>query len=152
MNGVNFITLDDVYGTVSSEQATRFEKEVKKGLPIILCMHCPFDTPAVHLASDRFWRRKDLKGIYDMSAWQQSFKDDVTKDFVAWLKAQPLLKAILAGHLRLDVQDRFSPTAMEYDVGGNFLFHGEELATRRHDRRAFRARCRGAPPTRPPCQ
>ncbi len=29
--------------------------------------------------------------------------------------------------LHIDVRDRFSPTAMEYVVGGNFMFHGEEL-------------------------
>jgi hypothetical protein len=48
-------------------------------------------------------------------------------DFAAYLKAQPLLKGILAGHLHIDIQDRFSPTAMEFLVGGNFLFHGEEI-------------------------
>ena len=32
----------------------------------------------------------------------------------------------LAETLRL-VQDRFSPTAMQYVVGGNFLFHGQEV-------------------------
>ena len=46
---------------------------------------------------------------------------------VAYLKAQPLLKGVLAGHLHIDVADRFSPTAMEYVVGGNFLFHGAEI-------------------------
>ena len=38
-----------------------------------------------------------------------------------------LLKGILAGHLHITVQDRFSPTAMQYVVGGNFMFHGQEI-------------------------
>lgn len=62
-----------------------------------------------------------------MSKWRASYKDAATADFVAWLKAQPLLKGILAGHLHVDVQDRFSPTAVEYVVAGNFLFHGQEI-------------------------
>ena len=33
----------------------------------------------------------------------------------------------LGGHLHLTVQERFSPTAMQYVIGGNFLFHGQEV-------------------------
>ena len=53
--------------------------------------------------------------------------DVVTRDFIASLRREPLLKAILAGHLHITVQDRFSPTAMQYVVGGNFMFHGQEV-------------------------
>lgn len=35
--------------------------------------------------------------------------------------------AVLAGHIHVTVADRFSPTAIEYVVGGNFLFHGQEI-------------------------
>ena len=70
---------------------------------------------------------KNLKEIKDTSGWKESYKDSVTSDFVSYLKSQPLLKGILAGHLHFDVQDRFSPSAMEYVVGGNFLFHGQEV-------------------------
>lgn len=49
-------------------------------------------------------------------------------DFYAYLEAQPLLKAVLAGHIHVTVADRFSPTAIEYVIGGNFLFHGQEIS------------------------
>ncbi|MBP5511428.1 MAG: metallophosphoesterase [Kiritimatiellae bacterium] len=127
VNGVNFVTLDNVYNTVTTDQATRFEAEVKKGLPIILCMHCPFGTPHITRCANRYWRRRDLKGVLDVRNWKPHYKDSVTTDFVAYLKAQRLLKGILAGHLHIDIQDRFSPTAMEFLVGGNFLFHGQEI-------------------------
>lgn len=127
VNGVNFVSLANVDGTVSVEQATRFEAEVKKGLPIILCMHCPFGTAKINRAATKFWARKDLKGVPDVSRWKERHRDPATKDFVAYLRAQPSLKGILAGHLHIDIQDRFSPTATEYLVGGNFLFHGEEI-------------------------
>jgi hypothetical protein len=29
--------------------------------------------------------------------------------------------------MHLTACDRFSPTAMQYIVGGNFMFHGEEV-------------------------
>ena len=54
-------------------------------------------------------------------------EDSVTREFLAYLKGEPLLKAILAGHLHLAVQERFSPTAIQYVVGGNFMFHGQEI-------------------------
>lgn len=127
VNGVNFVTLDNVFGTVSAAQATRFQSEVSKGLPIVLCQHCPFNTPNIWRAATRFWNKASPKALPDASKWSPVCKDAVTKDFVQYLKAQPLLKAILAGHDHISVCDRFSPTAMEYVVGGNFLFLGQEI-------------------------
>ena len=131
VNGVNFVTLDDVYGYVTAHQVERFAAEVKKGLPIVLCMHVPFFSAHIWRAHEKFWcaGRKlasavlpDARGDY-----RKQRTDVVTRDFIAYLKKEPLLKAILAGHLHITVQDRFSPTAMQYVVGGNFMFHGQEV-------------------------
>jgi hypothetical protein len=54
-------------------------------------------------------------------------EDPTTREFIAYLKGERLLKAILAGHLHITVQDRFSPTAMQYVVGGNYGFVGQEV-------------------------
>ena len=40
VNGVNFVTLNEVAGFVTENHVARFHAEVKKGLPIVLCMHC----------------------------------------------------------------------------------------------------------------
>ena len=131
VNGVNFVTLDDVYGYVTAHQVERFAAEVKKGLPIVLCMHVPFFSEHIWRAHEKFWRagRKfasavlpDARGDY-----RKQQADVVTRDFISSLRREPLLKAILAGHLHITVQDRFSPTAMQYVVGGNFMFHGQEV-------------------------
>ena len=129
VNGVNFVTIDNVYGAVTTEQASRFEAEVKKGLPIILCMHCPFNTPEIYRSALKLWRKHVLKinTTPNAKSWREGYRDPVTKDFVAYLKALPSLKGILAGHLHISVQARFSPNAMEYVVGGNYMFHGEEI-------------------------
>ena len=131
VGGVNFVTLDDVYGYVTERQVELFRKEVKKGLPIVLCMHVPFHTENIWRADIRFWH--DEKSRFRNVAPDPSGKykrqqdDPVTSAFIAYLKTEPLLKAILAGHLHITIQDQFSPTATEYVVGGNFLFHGEEI-------------------------
>ena len=131
VGGVNFVTLDDVYGYVTERQVELFRKEVNKGLPIVLCMHVPFHTENIWRADIRFWH--DEKSRFrnvapDPSGEYKRQQDDpVTSAFIAYLKTEPLLKAILAGHLHITIQDQFSPTATEYVVGGNFLFHGEEI-------------------------
>ena len=64
----------------------------------------------------------DPKGDY-----KRQKEDPTTRDFIAYLKGERLLKAILAGHLHITVQDRFSPTAVQYVVGGNYGFVGQEV-------------------------
>jgi len=137
VNGVNFVAIDDVYGYVTAAQVERFKAEVAKGLPIILCMHVPFMSDALAIASNKYWmggqwNRKSMK--FTSAAVPESDRarkvqatDPVTRDFIAYLKREPLLKGILAGHLHFSAQDDFSPTAKQYVVGGNFLFHGQEV-------------------------
>lgn len=132
VNGVNFVTIDDVYGTVTAGQVERFRAEVKKGLPIVLCMHVPFFTDDIWLATTKFWARAGRK-FEDAAVpppkrdYLRQKEDPVTRDFIAYLKTEPLLKAILAGHEHVMVQDRFSPTAEELVVGANFMFCGREV-------------------------
>ncbi len=132
VNGVNFVTMDDVYGYVTENQVERFRAEVKKGLPIVLCVHVPLYTPKIWGASRKFWNGVGKKySSFEIKSWESSahiqLKDPVTSNFIQYLKSEKLLKGILAGHTHITVQDRFSPTAMEYVVGGNFMFHGQEI-------------------------
>lgn len=132
VNGVNFVTLDDVYGTVTEEQVRRFRAEAAKGLPIILCMHVPFYTDEIWRATHKFWRRpgrrfESAEVPPRKGAFSRQQDDPVTRDFIAYLKKEPLLKAILAGHEHIMVQDAFSPTAVEYLVGGNYMFAAREV-------------------------
>ena len=131
VNGVDFVTLDNVYGAVTERQVERFTAEVERGLPIVLCMHCPIMTENVNRAARRYWQKDDPKRVPDMGnfkkGWAPGGKRTLTRDFYAYLEAQPLLKAVLAGHIHVTVADRFSSTAVEYVAGGNFLFHGQEI-------------------------
>ena len=132
IHGVNFIAIDDVYCTVTPEQVKRFHEEVKRGLPIILCMHVPFYTDDLWRASRRFWSSKEGERFRSArvdhnSSYKIQQEDPVTRDFINYLKQEPLLKGILCGHEHITVQDRFSPTAIQYSVAGNFQFHGQEI-------------------------
>ncbi len=134
VNGVNFVTMDDVYGTVTPRQVERFAAEVKRGLPIVLCLHVPLYTERILRANAHYWnpdkpkfRKEDVAREWSAGDFRRQREDATTQAFLAALRAEPLLKAILAGHLHVTVEDRFSPTAMQYVVGGNFMFHGREL-------------------------
>jgi 3',5'-cyclic AMP phosphodiesterase CpdA len=132
VNGVNFVTLDSVYGYVCPDQTERFRAEVKKGLPIILCVHVPFYTDGIWRACRKFWSRAgktfESAAIPDASGdYKKQQSDPTTRAFIAALKTESLLKGILAGHLHITVQERFSPTAMQYVVGGGFMFHAQEV-------------------------
>lgn len=132
VHGVNFVLLDNVYGIVTESQIERFRQEVRKGLPIVLGMHVPIISDAMARAMHHYWQKGG--GRFRSAAlpdptgdWLAQRTARVTQAFVAELKREPLLKAILAGHLHFDYQEPFSPTARQYLVGGNFLFHGQEL-------------------------
>ena len=130
--GVNFITMDDVFGTVTAGQVERFNAEVRKGLPMVLCMHVPFFDDGMWTIAQRFWRDSGKKfrkaTVPDASSdYARQRNDPVTRDFIARLKREPLLKCILTGHEHIGMRSRFSPTAEQLVVPGNFLFAGEEV-------------------------
>ena len=131
VNDVNFITLDDVYAYVTEEQVRLFKEEVKKGLPIVLCMHVPFITDNIWRATCRLWKDDGPLTSGELPAFTGDYKvqkeDPVTRDFIAYLRQEPLLKCILTGHEHITVEDQFSPTCREYLVAGGFLFHGREV-------------------------
>jgi len=132
VNGVNFVAMDDVYGTVTAGQAERFRAEARRGLPIVLCVHVPLFTDDIWRATTKFWAHagrkfEDAAVPSPKGDYQRQREDPVTRDFVAYLKSEPLLRAILAGHEHVTVQDRFSPTAAEFVVGANYMFCGQEV-------------------------
>ena len=132
VNGVNFVCLDGTFGTVQPDLVEKFKAEVRKGLPIVLCMHVPFITDEIWRADRKYWSGVNRKyrnaAIPDpASDYKRQREDPTTRDFIAYLKEEKLLRAILAGHLHITVQERFSPTAVQYVVGGNYGFVGQEV-------------------------
>ena len=124
INGVNFVSIDDAHYDVTPDQVEAFAREVKKGLPIILVMHVPFPSPLILAAKRKYWK------------WNSKFRNEAPEpipfgktgqEFIKYLKSEPLLKGILAGHEHITVQERFSPTAVQYLVAGNFAFAGREV-------------------------
>lgn len=128
VNGVNFITLDDTYYYITEEQADLFADEVRKKLPIILCMHVPVYTPDIATANRKFWKAgSKFEGINPAEYKYGKETDIFTEQFFDRLKKEKLLKGILSGHTHFGMEEQFSPTARQYITGPNFLFTGREI-------------------------
>ena len=124
INGVNFVSIDDSDYNVSELQIKSFAREVQKGLPIILLTHVPFHTPEITAAKRKF--HKFGKKFRNDPVEPFTFGERATR-FIEYLKKEPLLKGILAGHLHITAEEQFSPTAKLHVVAGNFGFAGREI-------------------------
>jgi hypothetical protein len=148
VNGVNFVAIDDVYYNVTEAQHALFEKEVAKGLPIVILCHVPFYTPRHH--DEELKRSRGVcsyeTGVPDekIATWRapsrpfgkgeewrdrrvQQRADAPTKEFIKYIKAQPLLKAILCGHCHNFWEERFSPTAVQYVCSATYMGDGYRI-------------------------
>jgi len=149
VNGVNFVAVDDVYYTLTEAQLALMEKEVAKGLPIVLMCHVPFYTPRHHdvelkasggacsyqtgVPDDVIaatWRAP-RKPLLKENEWRdrriQQRADAPTKEFIKYIKAQPLLKAILCGHCHRFWQERFSQSAIQYVCSATYKGEGYSI-------------------------
>ena len=140
INGVNFVSVDDVYYNFTREQLELFKREVKKGLPIVMLCHVPLYTPEHSAYSlktnggrcayvtgaplEMTSKYEQNPSLPESEQWRnrsvQQFSDEPTLEFIAWLKEQPLLKAILCGHCHRFYEEQFSPTAKQYIVGSGY--------------------------------
>ena len=134
LNGVNFVALDNSEkGLFQEDQIAFFKEEAKKGLPMALCCHVPVFTDFIWQAYVKYGMLHNCNEksvIFDtrripitdyLSRYQ--INHTPTREFVKYLKAEPLLKAILAGDLHISVHERFSPTAIQSVAGANSLLH-----------------------------
>lgn len=135
VNGVNLVMLDDAFATVTADQVRKFRQEAARGLPIVLCKHVPYYTTERWRQLGVFGRRLSGLGIKYGERQAQiveyerrlQHENPVTRDFIAYLRREPLLKCVLAGHAHVEMEERFSPTAMQYVVGANFNFRGRRI-------------------------
>lgn len=139
INGVNFVAIDNVYYNITENQHELVEKEMKKGLPVILLCHVPLYSEEIldfalelgkgcanlvgcpESVTSKFPGNPDLP---ESEQWRnrsvQQKADKPTLEFVKWLRKQKMLKGILCGHWHKAYEARFSPTAMQYVAPANF--------------------------------
>ncbi|MBQ3808583.1 MAG: metallophosphoesterase [Kiritimatiellae bacterium] len=112
LGGANFFVFDDSFGTVTETIAAAFEETVKEGLPIVMVCHVPLWTEGVGLNVDS-----------SCGALGRNLCDAVSGEFVERVRREPLVRAVLAGHLHGFRQFAFSDHAQQLVAGA--LFNGD---------------------------
>lgn len=136
MGGVNFVAVDNVYYGFTSRQLALLQAEIARGLPIVLMMHTPLYTPELYDYVMGELRQpcaylvgvpEERMGAYppDRRIQQQATPD--TLQFIDSVYRQPLIRAVLAGHLHHDFETRLPSGIMQYITGGGFRDCAREL-------------------------
>lgn len=122
--GVNFVSADNVYYNFADDFVDRMEAEAGKNLPIVLLCHVPPFAPGLFesVLAEHSGRCAYLCGVPEKLVAQYSQSDRIeqqsanaaTIEAYEYLKALPLLKAILSGHIHRHWHERFSETAILY--------------------------------------
>ena len=123
IGGVNFVEYDN--GGCSDYtgcwQLAEIKREFAKGLPVVLLCHMPFYTDhlcAALLKDHGLTKEKLNDGYLQGVPWANSWGG--RKELLAYLKTQPLLKAILCGHLHFGYVGPFSATAEQHVADANY--------------------------------
>jgi len=108
VNGVNLVAVDNGYYLFEREQLDALKAECAKGMPVILLMHVPLH--ADDLCEDMMKVRgepcaylmncpEDIIATYSDHRARQQRADSVTREAYDYIVSQPMIKAIIAGHV-----------------------------------------------------
>lgn len=111
-NGVNIVSLDNVYYRFDAGQLTALKKEVEKGLPILLLLHVPLYHPICFDAVVNEKRAyaslvavpEEKMQDYPPKRYTQQIADEITRETVDYICRTTAIKAILCGHVHKDVE------------------------------------------------
>lgn len=136
IHGVNFVAVDNVYYNFTDSQLMRLQNEIARGLPIVLMMHTPFYTPELRdyvlnelkqPCAYLVGAPDDVIATYPPDRRIQQRPDASTRAFIDFVQSQPLVRAVLAGHLHYDFETRLPSGAMQYVTGGGFRGCAREI-------------------------
>jgi hypothetical protein len=124
IGGVNFVALDNGFKQIEPWQLRALKRVVAEGKPIVLLVHVPFYCAEMeksyfaHLL-DRYKQEIYLIPSFicypdeklmtypeDMRAGL--FADKYTREACEYIASEPLIKAVLAGHLHMDSEHLFA--------------------------------------------
>ena len=112
---VTFFVFDDAADRVSAEVVAAFGRAVALKRPIVLVCHVPFYVD-------------EMSGKYGFLPGGPDWKPDAaTTEFIRLIRSEPLVRAILCGHLHASFEVRFSPTARQYVAGPLFGGQAREI-------------------------
>ena len=132
VGGVNFVGIDDGYHQVEDGQLIRLKKEVAKGLPIILFLHAPLYEEALYRASCEFWNGEIAVVASDSARHPEVIGDMAepypsTKAFYDYVCGEPMIKAVLAGHVHFPFESTLPGGTPQFVTGLGSEGHAREI-------------------------
>ncbi len=130
INGVNFVTIDDGYYLFTEGQLEMLKAEVARELPIILCMHVPIYMPGLaKFALDKGQPTSIVATPLEIiEKYREPYRrfqqeaDDTTLKVVNYIKNEPLIKVLFAGHTHTPNHhdEELCPGKMQYVGAGGY--------------------------------
>lgn len=115
IGGVNFVALDNSYYLFEAEQLAFLKKEAEKNMPIILLLHDPLYEPTLYDMMMKNSPCAYLVGVpeslmqgYPADRYEQQKADETTLSAMDYIKNQPQIKAIIAGHIHHNYEGLFA--------------------------------------------
>lgn len=129
IGGLNLVAIDNGYYLFSEEQLALLKSEVARGYPIILMLHTPIYTP--DLFQEMMVSRKKecaylcgcpatLMNEYSDYRLRQQRPDEPTREFIRYLQTQPLVKALLTGHLHFNYEGILFGDTPQFVTGAGY--------------------------------
>lgn len=137
IHGVNFVTLDNASYQITETQLDLLNAEVAKGLPIILGVHIPFCTP--RLAEERFKLYpcthciappEAILARYSDPYRQEQAANETTRKVAAYIKAESMIKAVIAGHTHCNFEEDLCPGKPQFVTHGTYHGYVREITIR----------------------
>ena len=136
-NGINVITVDNNYYRFTENALEKLQAEVAKGLPIIIGFHMPIYTPEFFeygmgaMGNQCSWLvdvPDDKLAMYkNEQKRKEQAPDKATKEFVKYMKSQPLIKAVLCGHFHSAMDSILFGDVRQYCVGATNRYLAQEF-------------------------
>ena len=137
VGGVNVVAIDDGYYRVEDWQIWRLQREVKKGLPIVLLMHVPLYDEDLYQKSLAFWGKNNgaaligcdenhLMVYSEYRAYQQR-PTPSTMRFIDYVNSEPLIKCVLTGHIHFNHECTLPGGAVQLVTGNTYGGHAREI-------------------------
>ncbi len=136
VGGVNLVGIDNSYYLFEDWQRQRLEREVEKGLPVILMFHNPlFEQSLYDVMMERTWSdcayvvgcdEDHLAPFSEFRAVQQR-PNGATLRMLEYIAQEKRIKAVLTGHLHINYESRLPGGQTQYVTGGAFEGYAREV-------------------------
>lgn len=136
VGGIDLVSIDNSYHQYERWQIERLEKELAKGLPIIICQHAPLFEQSLY--DHHVERSGPGSSSYLVGCDEDHLPDDewraieirprgATLEMVDLIRSRPQIKAILAGHVHFSFESKLTDSLTQFITAGSYEGAAREI-------------------------